>query len=156
MDEETPALCAREILETVPQVMRYIRSEMHCVGVVDLSVPQFRSLNYIADHAGTSLTMLAEHLGLALPSTSKMVNRLVEHTLVARQTSPTDRRCVTLVLTPEGGTLLARAREYTQVRLAERLAALPPAEQTCLRQAMLTLRQTIDSMGKPGDGDDPR
>ncbi|MGA2378038.1 MAG: MarR family transcriptional regulator, partial [Spirochaetia bacterium] len=60
--------CAREVLDVVPSVMRFIRTEMRSHRALDLTVPQFRSLVIIERAAGTSLTGVAEHLGLTPPS----------------------------------------------------------------------------------------
>jgi len=65
--------CARQVLETVPLVMRTVRAEMRRRRTADLSVPQFRTLNFLNRQAGASLSQVAEHIGLTLPSMSLLV-----------------------------------------------------------------------------------
>ena len=102
----SPDMCAQEILEVVPAVMRAIRAEMRRHRTADLSVPQFRALAFINGKADASLSDVAEHIGLTLPSMSKIIEGLVTRKLVTRQTHPTDRRRLMLALTARGQTAL--------------------------------------------------
>ena len=47
--------CARQLLDTTPQVMRFIRAEMRSHRGHDLSVPQFRTLTFINRNPEVSL-----------------------------------------------------------------------------------------------------
>jgi DNA-binding MarR family transcriptional regulator len=135
----SPDECAHAVLDVVPLVMRCIRAEMRSHRAPDLSVPQFRTLVYLSQHDGSSLSDLAWHLGLTSPSASVMVNGLVGRGLVARQAHPVDRRRVTLALTPVGQAAMESARAMTRSRLAERLAELPEPERVTIVQAMCAL-----------------
>jgi DNA-binding MarR family transcriptional regulator len=110
---------ARKMLEVIPAVMSTIRSEMRSRRRSDLSVMQFRTLVYLNLYPGTSLSALAEYLGLTLPTVSQMINGLVEKGVVSRMDSSTDRRRVMLSLTEPGKALLDRSLIGTQARLAE-------------------------------------
>ncbi len=136
----SPEECAREVLDVVPLVMRVIRAEMRSHRSPDLSVPQFRALLYLQRHPGASLTAVSDHLGLTPPSASKLVDGLVARGLVARQTSPTDRRRVMLVVTPSGAAMLQAASEATQTRLAEALAQLEEPARGVVVEGMRALR----------------
>ena len=72
---ESPAECARHVMETVPTLMRAIRKEMRSYREAGLSVPQFRLLIYLNRNEGVSLSDVAGHLGLSLPAMSRMVTR---------------------------------------------------------------------------------
>ena len=134
------AVCAQEVLDVVPQVMRAIRAEMRRHRTADLSVPQFRTLNFIGRKPDASLSEAAEYIGLTLPSMSKIVEGLVARKLVTRQTDPTDRRRMTLALTKSGQTALEASRSATRACLAESLAALTDAERATVVKAMEALR----------------
>src|SRR5213593_56534 len=88
--------CAREILETVPLVMRVVRGEMRRQGAHLVSVPQFRALAFVERHPGASLAGVAEHLGVTAPTASTIVDRLVRRRLVGRVPDPAERRRVVL------------------------------------------------------------
>jgi len=132
--------CAQEVLEVVPLIMRAIRAEMRRHRGFDLSVPQFRTLAFLNHYQGASLSDVAEFVGLTLPSMSKLMDGLVIRQLVKREISSSDRRCVTLALTPLGQATLQSAYEATQTYLAQRLVRLPSQERATVRQAMQILR----------------
>ncbi len=132
--------CAQEILEVVPSVMRTIRAEMRRHRTADLSVPQFRTLAYIDRNVDASLSDVAEHIGLTLPSMSKIVDGLVTRKLVTRQTAPDDRRRMTLALTARGQTALQTSRAATRACLAEDLAVLNDRQRETIVQALSSLR----------------
>lgn len=131
--------CACEVLEVMPLIMRAIRTQMRRQRAPELSLPQFRALAFINRHPGVSLSDVAEHIGLTLPSMSKLIDGLVARQLVSREISPDDRRYVTLALTESGQTTLQSTRAATQAHLAQLLAALPDSERVTIVQAMLAL-----------------
>ncbi len=130
---------AQAVLDVVPAVMRTIRTEMRTHRGCDINVPQFRTLGYLNRYSGVSLSQLAEHIGLTLPSMSKLVDGLVARKLVSRQVYTGDRRRVTLALTARGRASLASSLEYTEAYLAERLAALSDTDRATIVQAMQLL-----------------
>ncbi len=148
LQDETDS-AAREILETVPLVMRSLRQWMRSHREAGLSVPQFRALTYISRHAGASLTEIAEHLGLALPSVSKLIGILSAKGLVSRAESTKDRRCLLLNLTAAGQALIASAKAATLSSLALSLKDLTGGELQTVSVAMRILRQAVDAAGKP-------
>ena len=115
---------AHHVLDVVPLVMRTIRSEFRSQRSTDLSVPQFRALAYIRNNDGASLSSLATHLGLTLPSMSKLIDGLVSRGLVARNEHQTDRRKIYLQLTPSGKRELEAAYDHTQAFLVNKLSGL--------------------------------
>ncbi len=139
--------CARQVLETTPLVMRAVRAEMRRGRAADLSVPQFRTLLFLHREAGASLSQVAEHIGLTLPSMSALTDGLVARGLLARAADRQDRRRVTLTLTESGQSVLETARRLAQAALAERLAGLSPQERVGLVEALQCLRQVFDPAG---------
>lgn len=140
---ESNESAAAWLADTIPLVMRTLRAEMRRHRASDLSVPQFRALAFLRRHPGASLSSVAEHVGLTLPSTSKMIDRLVTRCLVARADCLDDRRRVTLTLTPAGASVVEQAAQATQARLAEMLAALSSEERATLVEAMRILQRVF-------------
>ncbi len=138
MDINTDKI-AREILEVVPTVMGTIRVEMRSRRRADLSVVQFRALVYLDMNPGASLSPLAEHLGLTLPTVSQMIDGLVEKGVVNRSESSTDRRCVMLSLTGQGKSLLETSFAGTQARLSEIISSLGKDNLEVIHHALLLL-----------------
>jgi len=133
--------CARDVLETVPVVMRFIRDQVRQRRATRLSLPQFRALTFVHRTRNSSLSAAAGHLGLSLPAMSRLVDGLVADGLVARQTVSTNRRQIALALTGRGRATLKKARNEIRIRLAAALKPLPAAEQKTVRHALRALQK---------------
>ncbi len=105
-----------DLLDTVPGIMNVIRGEMRAHLAADLSVPQFRTLNYLNRQPGVSLSDVAEHVGTTLPSASVLIDGLVARGLVVRLPDEVDRRKVTLWLTELGRLTRESARRERRPR----------------------------------------
>lgn len=134
---------AAALMEVAPLIMREIRTRMRQHRGEGLSVPQFRALGYVRRHPACSLTAVADHLGLSLPATSRLVEALVAGGLVVREPSASDRRYVTLRLSAEGERIQATARAAALKSLAARLESLDPAQREGIAQALAPLRQVF-------------
>ncbi len=120
-----PEACARSVMESIPHVMRFMRSKMRRHRAAALSVPQFRAMAFVDGHPRACLYHLADHLGVTRPTASVIVERLVQRGLLARRTDPRERRRIALTLTPEGARQLEDARRATRSEIAKVLAPLP-------------------------------
>ena len=132
--------CTQELMDTAPQIMQTIRIEMRRGRAANISIPQFRTMRFIQRNPDSSLSHLAEHLGLTLPSVSKLVDGLVKQKLVTRNESTADRRRLTLVLTKAGAAIVEAARAGARANLAKKLSELSNDELETISQAMQLLR----------------
>ena len=151
LDKETilpasPLDCSAQLVELTPVIMRRIRGEMRRRTIPGLTVQQFRALNYLQVYPQSSLSALAAHLGLTLPSTSKLVQQLVVQKVIVRR-SATDRRRVCLSLTQQGITALDRARLETQQQLAQNLSSLNQKELDIVSAALRVLNLAFSRGG---------
>jgi MarR family transcriptional regulator for hemolysin len=140
--------CARELMDTAPKIVQAIRIEMRRGHGTDLSIPQFRTMAFVQHNADASLSDLADHLGLTLPSASKLVDGLVKQKLISRQESVLDRRRLTLVLTPDGESIVHSAREGALANLTKIISHLSKDELVTIHQAMELLSPLFASQGK--------
>ena len=136
----SPGTSAREILETVPLVMRAIRSEMRRNRAPSLSVTEFRALVFLDRRAGASLVELANHLDLASATVSKMIDGMVASRFVLRRPSPDDRRRIKLNLTVPGRSTLERARLLAQAKFSSLVSTLQADQRLELVRALQTLK----------------
>ncbi|HZQ05576.1 MAG TPA: MarR family winged helix-turn-helix transcriptional regulator [Anaerolineae bacterium] len=141
----TPEHVAAQVVEVVPLVMRSIREHMRKHRQSDLTVTQFRTLGFIDRNAGASLSDVADHIGLALPSMSKLIDGLVRRKLVVREFDTIDRRRVTLSLTARGRSILETARSETRAVMTQTLASLERNELETILAAMQVLRPLFTS-----------
>jgi DNA-binding MarR family transcriptional regulator len=136
----TPEEIARELLEVVPAVMREIRSQMHSRGSLDLTVPQFRTLAFVNRNKGSSLSEVADHIGLTSPSASTLVDGLIQRGLMTREEHPGDRRRVRLAVTRPGEIILETSTNGTMAYLAKKLSNMSADGREVIVKAMNTLR----------------
>ncbi len=146
---------AQQVLEAVPLVMRAIRGQLRSHRRADISVPQFRAMAYIDQNEGASLSDLASHIGLTLPSMSKLVDGLVSRKLVARTSDSVDRRRICLALTPLGREGLRAAHRSTEKYLADTMSGLDEADLQGIARTMQILESLFGQEGQlPGEADE--
>lgn len=108
-----------------------------------LSVPQFRCLQFIAHRPGASISAVAGFLGVTVPTASAMVDRLVRAGAVEPQTAADDRRRSQLHLTADGAAQLAEIRLGARAELAKVLANRSKQELGTLCAGLDVLRQVF-------------
>ena len=139
----SPHQCAAELLDTVPLLMRVIRTNVRSHSGPELSMPQFRTLAFLGRNECAMLSDVSNFLGLSLPAASKLVDGLVAAKLASRETHSGDRRRVSLELTKAGRrkyeAVLLAAREF----LAGKLDHLSAVERASLLGAMSLLHRAF-------------
>jgi DNA-binding MarR family transcriptional regulator len=93
---------------------RIIRSLVRSLHGEDLTVAQLAALHLVDQAGDLRQSHLAEELQLSAPSTSRMIDALVDRDLLERREAPDDRRARTLHLTRRGEALLA---EFSAARM---------------------------------------
>lgn len=137
--------CANRIVELVPLWMRELRAEMRAAAPPGLSVPLFRALIFTRSRPGASVSELAAHLGVTLPTASVAIDKLVALNLLQSLDAPGSRRTRALHLTPAGQEAVGRAWKHTTEVTARRLAGLDGAELERIRQTLeLLARRLVD------------
>lgn len=116
-----------------------------------LTPAQYEALVFVNRHGDCSTKALADGLHISIPSSTRLVDRLVRKKLLDRCASEADRRLVQLSVTAAGRRALVAIHEARVARLEGALASFDPAERTQLfalleRLLLATLRdvQTVD------------
>ncbi|MEU6307042.1 MarR family winged helix-turn-helix transcriptional regulator [Streptomyces chartreusis] len=102
---------------------------------------QIRALEAIARRPTLNVTALAEHLGIGLPTASRLCDRLEAAGLLRRHVRPGDRREVRLEVTDQGHRLLTDVTERLSVYLAGALDAVPPDRRLRLEQVLRAVHE---------------
>jgi DNA-binding MarR family transcriptional regulator len=131
------------MLDGMPPVMWFIRRHLRRHRTRGVSVPQYRVLCVLDASPQSSLSAVADNLGLGLPATSRLVTGLVGKGLVVRKSRPDDRRQVSLVLTPKGRAAMNINRQLTIEQLAGEVEHLGEAERATIVRAMSLLRDVF-------------
>lgn len=132
--------CADAVLDTVPRVMDGLRAAMRQHVGEQLSVPQFRCLNFIAHEPGCSIGAVAAFLGVTMPTASAMVDRLVRAGVVRPSTPAQDRRRSQLHLTAAGRAQLQGIRAGAREEFRRALSALSAEQLLALQAGLEVLR----------------
>jgi len=135
--------CASRVLATVPPLMQEIRAQMREAAPAGISVPQFRMLIFARNHGGASVTDVASHLGVTVPTASVAVDRLVRQGLLRAPVTPDNRRRRSIAVTPAGARLVEQALARTTGAFADRLAAMSDDEFALVQQALALLEQHL-------------
>ncbi len=98
----------------------------------DLTPAQLEALSFIDRHGGCSAKALSEGLRISIPSSTRLVDRLVRKRLVFRRESGEDRRLVHLTVTETGQTALRLVQDARIDQLQQALATFPPEERHTL------------------------
>lgn len=94
---------------------------------------------------GMKLSAVAKMLGVSAPTASDAMNALVAKGLVIKHAG-SDRRSISLVLSPEGETAADRTREWPEF-LTDAVGTLDPGEQALLLRALVKVIRSLQVTG---------
>jgi DNA-binding MarR family transcriptional regulator len=127
---------AAAVVNAAQLVLRLLRAEVRRQHPVNLSVTQLRALDYLSANPDTSLSAVADYVGLTLPSASVLIDGLARRRLVGRRAAPRDRRRLRLRVTAAGQGALRKTLDAARAALADRLGALAPRDRALVARAM--------------------
>jgi DNA-binding MarR family transcriptional regulator len=134
--------CAKQIMETVPFVMRSIRAEMRSAAQGLFTVPQFRILNRLSKAPHTNRD-LAEWMGVTPPTMSRMIDTLVRRGFIEKTPDPTDLRSQSLSVTALGRKETTQTRSVVRRRIANRVSGLDQRKVATLMKSLEVLRESF-------------
>lgn len=133
---------AKKFWEVMPAVMRTTLAEARRGGQ-NLSPVHFRILHVLSSRK-CSLSELAQHQDVSLPSMSETIQILVERGWVERDSSPDDRRVTQLRLTRKGQQVLINEHKRLVEWIAHRLNKLKGAEIGQIEQGLNLLLSVFE------------
>ena len=123
---------------------------------VDITMPQAKVLYLLRATGDLHMSDLVARLGVTLPTVSGIVDRLVEHGLVARRGEPEDRRRVFVGITPAGVELIDRFRDLNARQVRDLLGMLDDEDLATVRAFLGVLQRGIGRlMATTEAGHDP-
>ncbi len=140
----TPERCATEVVEIIPLIVGSMRAKMRNQGEPFLSISQFRSLMFIYRYPNSSLSKLADYLGVTRPTASAICERLVQEKFVDRKEHPHERRAVVLNLTEIGRTRLEEIRAITCSNISPMFEDLSEEQMEIVLAGLALLREVFD------------
>lgn len=104
-------------------------------GAAGLATTALSILNMVAGE-GLRMGVIAENLGVRVPSATEQVGRLERAGLVERRADPSDARAVVVRRTPGGDQAAEDANRRRTARMVEAFSGLAPEELEALRAAL--------------------
>jgi DNA-binding MarR family transcriptional regulator len=142
MPQTIPAReAARELLEIMPLVMRSVAAELRSGG--EMPAPAHFGLLMKLCEQPRTLSELAAHWGVSLPTTSNSITALADRGWVRRTAPAKDRRVALIEVTAAGRAALERVGRAAEAHLAEVLAPLDQVSRRRLREGLSVLRSVF-------------
>jgi DNA-binding MarR family transcriptional regulator len=135
--------CAVEVLDAVPSIMEAIRANVRILDSTVMSLPQLRCLGMIDRNPGIGVAAIAVKVGVATPTTSAMVDRLVRANAVQSCADPADRRRMQLFITSVGHLQLHAARKSARDDVAKVLSDCSSQELQIIHKGLALLKNKI-------------
>ncbi len=135
------------VLESLATILRKMQRSV-ALGwfQLDLSIAQVRVLFVLTQHHATTMSTIAQALGIGLPTASHLVEKLVRAGLVQRADDPKDRRHTLVHPTQQGEDLIEHLSQDRLELLRLWLSQLNEEELTALRvglQALVRVTETV-------------
>jgi DNA-binding MarR family transcriptional regulator len=132
------------LLDTVIRVGRIVRREVRRRRPAGLSLQDARTLTYVEEHPGSALSEVAMHLGVGMPTTSKVVDSLTRRSLLRRATCTEDRRRLALEITPAGAQAKETAFDVAHARVEALLVSMSEEDRIQLLEVLEKLRPLVN------------
>lgn len=110
----------------------------------DVTVAEWALLRVLHGRAPTSPSQLADEMGMTRGAITKLADRLLAKSLIARESSPDDGRSHTLRLTAKGSNLVPKLAALADENESECFAHLAGTDRKALRRI---LQQTVARLG---------
>ena len=134
----------------LPEIGKLLAARIACQPrLAHLSVGQIKTMGHLATHARQTVGEIASGLGVAMPTASELVDRLVEAGLAERAVNPENRRQVHVWLTPEAVALSTEVRGLRHAQLRAALARLAPAERPVFVRSLEALVAALRDQPAP-------
>jgi len=132
---------AAELLDVVSLVTQAVWTDLRRSGAA-IEATQWTTLRLLAP-APCTMSELARHKAVSLPTVSRSVDMLVRRGWVERCVDDSDRRQTLVRLTVDGRRILAECRRRFEDLLAEKLDALSDRQRADLTTSLLAVGDAL-------------
>jgi DNA-binding MarR family transcriptional regulator len=140
---------SQPLLERCNEVLRQLAALARPKGSdwldLDLGMGQFKAMLVLTEQERQTVGGLGRALGIAEPSASLLVDKLVSRGLAVRETDADDRRRTQVAPTDEGRLLMSRLRRTREDQIAAWLGALEEDELRSLLVGLEALVRVMES-----------
>ena len=141
MTARHPAHATSELIDVVNLVTQAFWAELRRTGPA-IEMSQWSTLRRIG-RTPCTMSELARHKGVGLPTMSKSIEMLVRKGWVERWIDKTDRRQTLVRLTPDGRRVLTESRAHLEELLDQRLGKMTAAERAAFAGQLRRVRDVL-------------
>jgi len=147
MSDEERAELIQRVLSCTGTLFRTLHAGQDRAWLtVDLTMPQMKSLMYVAQQDGATNGQIARSLGVGLSTMTGIIDRLAEQGMVFRREDPEDRRITRVLPTARGRQLVDALLRYRNESITAVLSKLS-SEQLCqIEEAFRSLVAAADEV----------
>lgn len=129
-----------ELADTIFQVFRLLKGQMSFNNdITYLSILQIHAIIFLHQKENASMSDIAEHFKIELPSATSLVEKLYKKNLIVRNEDEKDRRLVVISLSEEGKKLVKQAMSDRRKKLEKMLEYFTEKE----RSELLNILQKL-------------
>lgn len=131
-----------DLMEMLFKISRLMKEKMSFRNdLIHLSVLQIQTLVHLSQNEKVSMSDIAQHFLIELPSATSLINKLVDQDLVKRYEDQQDRRLVMITLTETGKIMFEQAMSQRKKKFEKILSYLSAKE----KQDLLSIFKTLDN-----------
>ncbi|OFV82847.1 MAG: hypothetical protein A2W26_12685 [Acidobacteria bacterium RBG_16_64_8] len=149
----TEEIEAQPLIESCTEALRRLAGLARPHGSdwldLDLGMGQFKAMLVLTDRGRQTVGGLGRALGIADPSASLLVEKLVARGLAVRQIDPEDRRRILVEPTEAGRSLMSRLRQTREDQIVAWLEALDEDELRALLVGLEALLRVMEVGRRP-------
>ncbi len=112
----------------------------------EVTLAQYRSMVVLMECQSMTVAKLAEAVGVAPPTATRMCDRLVKKELIHRESTPEDRREITLTLTSKGHELISKVTEERRIAITKLLRQIPVEDYQKLTDIFLRFAASMEDV----------
>lgn len=135
-----------KIIELIFEFSRYLKGSMSVKSqFADLSMLQMQALIFIAGNPDSTMSEIAKHFAIELPSATSLINKLYKTGLVERKQDKEDRRKIYVVLTEKGVQLFKEGKKVRKQQIEKVLAYLTEAEKEKMQEILEKICNSLEA-----------
>lgn len=121
----------------------YTRRMEDALKKVGGDIPSWRVLFILKVHGRSSMSEIATHALMKMPTLTRVIQRMKADGLVETATSATDNRVTEVTMTPAGVDMVHRIQEVTKPLFVKSLGPLSPKQIASLNEILATICDSL-------------
>jgi DNA-binding MarR family transcriptional regulator len=141
---------AMDLLSIPPLIFRGIRRKLIKITLADIDVAitphHFEIIRLLEEEGTLHVVEIGEKLQIAKAQMTKLIDKLVELNLVAREADAADRRTINISLSNQGKKIIAEHKAIILKAVQEAMAQLSDEDLTTLDNSLRKLQEILSKL----------